>query len=79
MSRDQEIVEDYKRIFREMLDTPSLRDVEGVWHLYEKKGRASFISQDKETWGGGIPAPVWFRQRGWAVTPVIVHKIVADR
>lgn len=79
MSRDRELVEEMKGIMRSHFSSPSLAEVGGEWYLYEKLGRNSFVSEDKGTWGASIPAPVWFRAKGWKVTPVIIHKVTAIR
>jgi hypothetical protein len=80
MNRDRELIDTYKDLFRRHFNSPNLGEVDGTWFFFEKTGRVSFVSQEREEYlNGAVPATAWFRMKGWTVTPLVIHKILADR
>lgn len=74
MDRDRELVEEARLLLTEV-------KLEGEWYIFEKEGRTPLVSRDDITWSKGIGhhATVWFANRGWTVTPIIIYKTTSVR
>lgn len=71
-SRDREIVDDMRQVFRSMLSSPSIREVAGTWWLVETgEYRECFILDEQ-----GVQE---LRRKGSIVTPVMVHTVISTR
>lgn len=83
-TRGRELVNEFKVIFQNMLETPewvrkgSVEVVEGEWYLFEMEGRVPTVSSAASLADYGYTLES-MEKLGFTITPVVVTKIVASR